>query len=115
MDPTNLDEVTNKESSIEASTTPDANPVTIPNPTPTAATIPTPTPTAATIPTPTPTAATNPPTSTTKEPNRKKKTFKIIVIGDTGVGKTCLTYRFCSGKFPSTPTMLPLELIFVKN
>ena len=35
---------------------------------------------------------------------RKKKTFKIIVIGDTGVGKTCLTYRFCSGKFPTTPT-----------
>ena len=35
---------------------------------------------------------------------QKKKTFKIIVIGDTGVGKTCLTYRFCSGKFPSTPT-----------
>ena len=39
-----------------------------------------------------------------KEFIRKKKTFKIIVIGDTGVGKTCLTYRFCSGKFPSTPT-----------
>ena len=36
--------------------------------------------------------------------SRKKKTFKIIVIGDSGVGKTCLTYRFCSGKFPSTPT-----------
>ena len=72
MDPTKLDDVT-KESSIEASSTPDANPVTIPNPTPIAATIPTPTP-AATIPTPTP-AATNPPTSTTKEPNRKKKTL----------------------------------------
>ena len=39
-----------------------------------------------------------------REVNRKKKTFKIIVIGDSGVGKTCLTYRFCSGKFPSTPT-----------
>ena len=36
--------------------------------------------------------------------SRKKKTFKIIVIGDSGVGKTCLTYRFCSGKFPTTPT-----------
>ena len=47
------------------------------------------------------TVASNP---TPKDPNRKKKTFKIIVIGDTGVGKTCLTYRFCSGKFPSTPT-----------
>ena len=39
-----------------------------------------------------------------REMARKKKTFKIIVIGDSGVGKTCLTYRFCSGKFPSTPT-----------
>ena len=46
----------------------------------------------------------NNPTTPSREANRKKKTFKIIVIGDTGVGKTCLTYRFCSGKFPSTPT-----------
>ena len=50
-----------------------------------------------------------PPTSSGKNvteetPKKKKKSFKIIVIGDTGVGKTCLTYRFCSGKFPSTPT-----------
>jgi Ras-related protein Rab-33B len=28
------------------------------------------------------------------------RVFKIIVIGDSGVGKTCLTFRFCSGKFP---------------
>lgn len=28
-----------------------------------------------------------------------KRTFKIIVIGDSNVGKTCLTYRFCDGKF----------------
>ena len=34
------------------------------------------------------------------QPNDKRKIFKIIVIGDTNVGKTCLTYRFCSGKFP---------------
>lgn len=34
------------------------------------------------------------------QPSDKKKIFKIIVIGDTNVGKTCLTYRFCSGKFP---------------
>lgn len=34
----------------------------------------------------------------------KRRTFKIIVIGDSGVGKTCLTYRFCSGKFPSSTT-----------
>lgn len=55
----------------------------------------------------------NIPATTESKPNatpkrevisRKKKTFKIIVIGDSGVGKTCLTYRFCSGKFPSTPT-----------
>ncbi|KAA8589135.1 hypothetical protein FQN60_010480 [Etheostoma spectabile] len=26
--------------------------------------------------------------------------FKIIVIGDSGVGKTCLTYRFSAGRFP---------------
>ena len=35
-----------------------------------------------------------------EQPTEKKKIFKIIVIGDTNVGKTCLTYRFCSGKFP---------------
>jgi len=29
-----------------------------------------------------------------------KRIFKIIVIGDSNVGKTCLTFRFCSGKFP---------------
>ncbi|XP_032886453.1 ras-related protein Rab-33A [Amblyraja radiata] len=26
--------------------------------------------------------------------------FKIIVIGDSNVGKTCLTFRFCGGTFP---------------
>ncbi|KAM4662057.1 ras-related protein Rab-33A [Discoglossus pictus] len=26
--------------------------------------------------------------------------FKIIVIGDSNVGKTCLTFRFCGGSFP---------------
>jgi Ras-related protein Rab-33A len=25
--------------------------------------------------------------------------FKVIVIGDSNVGKTCLTVRFCCGKF----------------
>lgn len=29
------------------------------------------------------------------------RVFKIIVIGDSDVGKTCLTFRFCSGHFPS--------------
>ncbi|XP_076312320.1 ras-related protein Rab-33B-like isoform X2 [Tachypleus tridentatus] len=32
---------------------------------------------------------------------RQNKIFKIIVIGDTGVGKSCLTFRFCSGSFPA--------------
>jgi len=35
-----------------------------------------------------------------EQPSDKRKIFKIIVVGDTNVGKTCLTYRFCSGKFP---------------
>ncbi|XP_048189532.1 ras-related protein Rab-33B [Perognathus longimembris pacificus] len=30
----------------------------------------------------------------------RSRIFKIIVIGDSGVGKTCLTYRFCAGRFP---------------
>ncbi|CAL8266425.1 unnamed protein product [Lota lota] len=29
--------------------------------------------------------------------------FKIIVIGDSNVGKTCLTYRFCGGIFLKNP------------
>ena len=29
-----------------------------------------------------------------------QRIFKIIVIGDSKVGKTCLTFRFCGGKFP---------------
>jgi Ras-related protein Rab-33B len=28
-----------------------------------------------------------------------RRIFKIIVIGDSNVGKTCLTYRFCGGRF----------------
>ena len=31
---------------------------------------------------------------------KQRRIFKIIVIGDSNVGKTCLTYRFCGGKFP---------------
>lgn len=30
---------------------------------------------------------------------KQKRVFKIIVVGDSNVGKTCLTYRFCEGKF----------------
>lgn len=29
--------------------------------------------------------------------------FKIIVIGDSNVGKTCLTCRFCGGTFMKNP------------
>lgn len=38
--------------------------------------------------------------SLTTLPPPRTRIFKIIVIGDSGVGKTCLTYRFCAGKFP---------------
>ncbi|XP_036372334.1 RAB33B, member RAS oncogene family a [Megalops cyprinoides] len=38
--------------------------------------------------------------SGTSLPPLRSRIFKIIVIGDSGVGKTCLTYRFCAGKFP---------------
>lgn len=29
------------------------------------------------------------------------RTFKVLMIGDSGVGKTCLTHRLCAGEFPS--------------
>uniref|UniRef100_A0A8C7XDY4 RAB33B, member RAS onco family n=1 Tax=Oryzias sinensis TaxID=183150 RepID=A0A8C7XDY4_9TELE len=29
------------------------------------------------------------------------RTFKVLVIGDSGVGKTCLTHRLCAGEFLS--------------
>lgn len=32
-------------------------------------------------------------------PQSHRRIFKIIVIGDSNVGKTCLTFRFCGGKF----------------
>lgn len=34
------------------------------------------------------------------EKQAQRRIFKIIVVGDSNVGKTCLTYRFCLGKFP---------------
>lgn len=34
------------------------------------------------------------------EKQAQRRIFKIIVIGDSNVGKTCLTFRFCGGKFP---------------
>ncbi|CAF4433692.1 unnamed protein product, partial [Adineta steineri] len=41
-----------------------------------------------------------PDTGAVGDQERPKRIFKIIVIGNSHVGKTCLTYRFCSGKFP---------------
>jgi GTPase SAR1 family protein len=35
--------------------------------------------------------------------DKQKRVFKIIVVGDQGVGKTCLTYRFCERKFLDEP------------
>ena len=32
---------------------------------------------------------------------QKLKSFKIIVLGQSGVGKTCLSFRFCAGRFPT--------------
>uniref|UniRef100_A0A915IU27 Ras-related protein Rab-33 n=1 Tax=Romanomermis culicivorax TaxID=13658 RepID=A0A915IU27_ROMCU len=29
-----------------------------------------------------------------------RRTFKVIVVGDSNVGKTCLSFRFCNGRFP---------------
>ena len=34
------------------------------------------------------------------EKHVQRRIFKIIVIGDSNVGKTCLTFRFCGGSFP---------------
>ena len=36
--------------------------------------------------------------SKTKE-KQEKKLFKIITLGDSGVGKTCILRRFVTGKF----------------
>ena len=44
-----------------------------------------------------------PPTSPTSSPPSslaKPRVFKIIVLGESGVGKTCLSFRFCAGRFP---------------
>jgi Ras-related protein Rab-33B len=40
----------------------------------------------------------------------KPRVFKIIVLGESGVGKTCLSFRFCAGKFPlSTEATIGLD------
>ncbi|KAI1731714.1 ras family domain-containing protein [Ditylenchus destructor] len=32
---------------------------------------------------------------------KSKRVFKVIIIGDACVGKTCLSFRFCNGRFPA--------------
>ena len=39
-------------------------------------------------------------------------TYKVIVVGDSGVGKTCLTCRFCNGCFPSADTEATIGVDF---
>ena len=44
-----------------------------------------------------------------KEKN-EKKLFKIITLGDSGVGKTCILRRFVTGKFEkNTLSMIGFE------
>ncbi|PIC42558.1 hypothetical protein B9Z55_009595 [Caenorhabditis nigoni] len=31
---------------------------------------------------------------------KQKRTFKVIIVGNAAVGKTCLSFRFCCGRFP---------------
>ena len=38
--------------------------------------------------------------STSLDLSVQTRIFKIIVIGDSNVGKTCLTFRFTGGSFP---------------
>ena len=47
-----------------------------------------------------PTAMPNVPAKTPPQPLVKPRSFKIIVLGESGVGKTCLSFRFCAGRFP---------------
>lgn len=39
-------------------------------------------------------------TKTPPSTGHKLKSYKIIVLGESGVGKTCLSFRFCAGRFP---------------
>lgn len=38
--------------------------------------------------------------SSSSSTRSRYRTFKVVVIGDSGVGKTCLTHRLCAGEFP---------------
>jgi len=40
----------------------------------------------------------------------KPPCYKIIILGESGVGKTCLSFRFCAGRFPqSTEATIGLD------
>ena len=40
------------------------------------------------------------------------RTFKVVVIGDMSVGKTCLLCRLCGGKFPEyTETTIGVDFL----
>uniref|UniRef100_A0A0M3IT21 GTP-binding nuclear protein n=1 Tax=Ascaris lumbricoides TaxID=6252 RepID=A0A0M3IT21_ASCLU len=41
------------------------------------------------------------PSNPLNKPYRTKRVFKVIILGDAGVGKTCLSFRFCNGRFPA--------------
>jgi len=44
------------------------------------------------------------------QPLAKPRCFKIIILGESGVGKTCLSFRFCAGRFPmSTEATIGLD------
>ena len=43
---------------------------------------------------------TSPPAARTPPSQTKLRSYKIIVLGESGVGKTCLSFRFCAGRFP---------------
>ncbi|GMS88258.1 hypothetical protein PENTCL1PPCAC_10433 [Pristionchus entomophagus] len=48
-----------------------------------------------------PSSSSNQPTpAAVSAPAKRKRTFKVIIVGDAGVGKTCLSFRFCNGRFP---------------
>lgn len=41
--------------------------------------------------------------SASQDSPSQRRIFKVIVLGDSNVGKTCLTIRFCGGEFPQKP------------
>uniref|UniRef100_A0A0N4Z9B2 Ras-related protein Rab-33 n=1 Tax=Parastrongyloides trichosuri TaxID=131310 RepID=A0A0N4Z9B2_PARTI len=47
-------------------------------------------------------ASSIPPGANLKALAKTRRTFKVIIIGDAYVGKTCLSFRFCNGRFPES-------------